>query len=42
MPSQKLSKTIVEKLAPSDKEVVIWDSTLPGFGVRAKPSGIRS
>jgi integrase len=42
MPTQKLSKSLVEKLEPSAKDSVIWDETLPGFGVRVKPSGVRS
>ncbi|MFD0980024.1 tyrosine-type recombinase/integrase [Tropicimonas aquimaris] len=39
MPKVKLSKTFVEKTAPEDQEVIYWDETLPGFGLRVKPSG---
>jgi hypothetical protein len=42
MPKRKLSKTVVEKLDPAAKESVIWDEALPGFGIRVKPSGVRS
>lgn len=36
----KLTKTHVDNLTASgDRDAWIWDSTLPGFGVRAQPSG---
>ena len=38
----KLTKTVVEKATPdAKKDVFIWDSALPGFGVRIYPSGVR-
>lgn len=38
----KLTKTIVEKAEPKSKgEVFLWDTHLPGFGVRIYPSGKR-
>jgi len=38
----KLTKTVVEKAAPDPRrDVFIWDSALPGFGVRIYPSGVR-
>ena len=40
--AEKLSKTIVERIKAADQDVVVWDNTLPGFGVRVKPSGVRS
>ncbi len=42
MPIRKLSKSVVEKTEPLETDVVVWDEALPGFGVRIKPSGIRS
>ena len=42
MIAEKLSKTVVERIKATDQDVVVWDNTLPGFGVRVKPSGVRS
>lgn len=42
MIAQKLSKTVVERIEATEREVVVWDDALPGFGVRVKPSGVRS
>ncbi len=39
MARQKLSKTAVEGIRPVSEDIVIWDSALPGFGVRVKPTG---
>src|SRR5688572_10381739 len=36
------SKTVVEGIAPDVEDIVIWDAALPGFGVRVKPTGVRS
>ena len=38
----KITKRLVENLKPSDRDVVQWDTELRGFGVRVKPSGVRS
>ncbi|WP_018719755.1 tyrosine-type recombinase/integrase [Arhodomonas aquaeolei] len=39
----KLTKTAVERLEPPEKgERLVWDTNLPGFGVRVVPSGTRS
>ena len=35
----KLTKKIVEDTKASDKDVAVWDSELPGFGIRVQPSG---
>ena len=35
----KLTKRLIETLKPSDTDLWVWDSTLPGFGVRVMPSG---
>lgn len=39
---RKLTKRSIDETAASDKEVFLWDATLPGFGVRIKPTGIKS
>ena len=38
----KLTKRFVERVAPADKDLVVWDDALPGFGLRVKPTGVRS
>lgn len=39
----KLTKQVVEKIEPKNgREIILWDSELPGFGVRVKPTGRRS
>jgi integrase len=42
MARQKLTKSVVEKLAPTSTDYVLWDLALPGFGIRVKPSGVKS
>jgi integrase len=42
MIAEKLSKTVVERIMAAARDVVVWDDALPGFGVRVKPSGVRS
>jgi len=38
----KLTKTYISKLSAGNRDKVVWDSSLPGFGVRVKPSGVKS
>jgi integrase len=38
----KISKRVVDATGPADRDVLIWDSELPGFGLRVKPSGTKS
>ena len=42
MAKQKLTKSVVERLIPASTDYFAWDAELPGFGVRVKPSGIKS
>lgn len=42
MPRAKLTKTFVDRIAPGATDLIYWDLDLPGFGVRVKPSGVRS
>ena len=39
----KITKRAVDALrAESDRDVFAWDTELRGFGVRAKPSGVKT
>jgi integrase len=39
----KLSKRVVDAVKPVDaREQFVWDETLPGFGLRVKPTGAKS
>jgi len=39
----KLAKWTVDALEPApDRDVLLWDDELPGFGVRCRPSGAKS
>ena len=38
----KLNKRLIDSIAAADKDVVVWDESLTGFGIRAKPSGAKS
>ncbi len=38
----KLSKARINSLEVQDKDYCVWDSTLPGFGVRVRPSGTKT
>ena len=42
MIAERLSKTVVEQISPAEQDIIVWDDTLPGFGIRVKPSGVRS
>ena len=33
----RLTKTLLDGLTPGEKDVTLWDSLLPGFGVRLRP-----
>ena len=36
---RKLTKRVVEALQPSEKDLICWDTELPGFGVKVTPKG---
>jgi integrase len=38
----KLTKPIISKLSAGNQDKVVWDDSLPGFGVRVKPTGVKS
>jgi hypothetical protein len=33
---------VIERLPSNSEDYVLWDSALPGFGIRVKPSGVKS
>jgi len=37
-----LTKAKVEGLEAQSKEILYWDDSLVGFGVRVKPTGVKS
>ena len=42
MPKLKLTKAEIDKVRVTDRDVIYWDLRLPGFGLRVKPSGVKS
>lgn len=39
----RISKSVVDSLkAPAHRDRIVWDSLLTGFGIRIKPSGVKS
>ncbi|KFL45908.1 putative integrase [Sphingobium sp. ba1] len=43
MPTAKLNKRSIDALKPpEEKQVVLWDSEIRGFGVRVLPSGLKT
>ncbi|MFZ2871451.1 tyrosine-type recombinase/integrase [Zavarzinia sp.] len=39
MSKEKLTKRVIDKLDALDKDYIVFDSELPGFGIRVMPSG---
>src|SRR5262245_61161910 len=37
---QRLSKTVVDGLAPAAADLFVWDTTLPRCGVKVTPAGV--
>ena len=42
MSDRRITKRVVDGLKPKAMEFAVWDSKLPGFGVRVRPSGAMS
>ncbi|RTE92810.1 integrase family protein [Bradyrhizobium sp. LVM 105] len=42
MSGQTITKTLVDGLEKQASEYTVWDSKLPGFGVRVRPTGAKS
>ena len=42
MATRKLTKSVVDTLAPADKPFIVYDTELKGFGVRVAPSGTKT
>src|SRR3954467_14924234 len=39
MPRARLTKSVIDALPTPPSELVYWDETLPGFGVKVTPAG---
>jgi hypothetical protein len=39
---RRITKRLVDTLSPRTKEFTVWDSKMPGFGVRVRPTGAMS
>jgi integrase len=39
MPKLHLTKSVIDELMPSSSEVVYWDDSIPGFGLKVTPQG---
>jgi integrase len=42
MAGKRITKRLIDGLQPTDRDYIIWDGELPGFGVRVRPSGSKS
>jgi Arm DNA-binding domain/Phage integrase, N-terminal SAM-like domain len=42
MQATKLTKHQIDALQPTTKDLYLWDTSPPGFGVRVRPSGART
>jgi len=39
MPKLHLTKSVIDELTPSSSELVYWDDSVPGFGLKVTPLG---
>jgi integrase len=39
MPKVHLTKSVIDELTPSSSELVYWDDSVPGFGLKVTPKG---
>ena len=42
MKNQKLTKRVIDAAKPSDRDCIIWDSDIAGFGLRVRPGGSKT
>jgi integrase len=42
MTRRRITKRLVDGLHATDRDYIVWDGELPGFGVRVRPSGSKS
>jgi integrase len=42
MDGKRITKRLVDSLGARESEFFVWDSKLPGFGIRVQPSGVMS
>jgi len=42
MTRRRITKRLVDGLQATDRDYIVWDGALPGFGVRVRPSGSKS
>jgi integrase len=40
--AEKLTKKLVDGIGASNRDVIIWDSEIPGFGIRIRPGGSKT
>ena len=38
----KLTKRLIDNTTAHDQEIIVWDHSLPGFDLRAKPTGLKT
>jgi hypothetical protein len=39
MPKIHLTKSVIDQLVPGAKDVIHWDDSVPGFGLKVTPKG---